>query len=129
MDAIDFAAKYLGQTITSVGGVGGECVDLANQWAAEKWHIPHQFRNAVDWATDVIPGHPWQANTPLNAPMPGSLVVWGQNKDIFTGANGHIALVLTANVARLITLDQNWGGRFCTLRIHPYTGVLGWLKP
>jgi hypothetical protein len=126
---LDFAARYLGQRVTSPGGLGGECVDLANLWVAQSWGLPHQFRNAVDWASDPLLAHPWQANTPTNAPMPGSLVVWGKNSQVGTGVNGHIAIALDADANHLVTLDQNWGAQVVTLQMHSYEGVLGWLKP
>lgn len=125
---IGFAQTYLGQTITARGGIGGECVDLADQWISEAYGLAHVYRNAVDWATPRITGLAWTANTPTNAPLWGNLVVWGESAAAGTGPDGHIALVLAADTMHLLTADQNWAGRVVTLNIHPYTGVLGWLR-
>jgi hypothetical protein len=128
MTPLAFAHKYLGQTITARGGLGGECVDLADQWIAEAYGLAHVYKNAIDWASPSIPGLAWTGNQPLNAPRWGALVVFGPSTTIGTGADGHIALVLAADTMTILTADQNWGGRLVTLNLHPYTAVLGWLS-
>lgn len=127
MTPLAFASRYLGQRITAVSGLGGECVDLANQWIAECCGLPHVFRNAVDWAQPSILDMRWTVNTPLNAPLPGSLMVWEAVPVLGIGPFGHIALVLAADNMTLLSFDQNWAGeRVGALVIHSYAGVLGW---
>jgi hypothetical protein len=123
-----FAQRYLGATVGSVGGIGGECVDLANEWLAEAYCMAHVYRNAVDWGNRNLPGYNWVMNAPANAPSAGDLVVWGPDASVGTGVNGHIALALLGDSMHLLTLDQNWSGRFVTLELHTYRGVLGWQR-
>lgn len=130
MTPLAFARRYNGTRITSSGGVGGECVDLANQWLAECCGLAHVFRNAVEWAQLGLAGMRWTINTPLNAPLPGSLAVWAPTPSLGIGPNGHIALVLIADNMTLLTLDQNWPvGSAVEMRLHPYAGVVGWQVP
>lgn len=130
MDALAFVKKWQGQSCQSAGGIGGECVDLANQYLAEVWRDPHEFKNAVDWAGIPIAGMRWVANGPTNHPPMGSLVVWRVYPPYGIGANGHIALALASAPMLLLSLDQNWNGqRYCTYTMHDYGGVLGWHQP
>jgi CHAP domain len=127
MTVLEFVHRRLGTFITAPGGVGGECVDLANQFLMDMYGEAHIYQNAVDWAGLRLNLSRWVPNGPVNAPRAGDLAVWGQNVQAGTGVNGHIALVLAANSMWLLTLDQNWPtGAPCELHLHPYDGVLGW---
>lgn len=121
-----FAQRYLGAQIDSAGGIGGECVDLANQWLTDAYGMGHVFRNAVDWGNRNVPGFRWVANGPTNLPAMGDLVVWGATPELGIGVNGHIALSLGCDVMHIVSLDQNWSGHVATLELHRYIGVLGW---
>jgi hypothetical protein len=130
MTPLTFVARYLGKSITSSGGIGGEFVDLANQWLFEAYGDRHVYRNAIDWARLGIPNHRWAPNAARNAPSPGALVVWGPNAHVGTGPNGHIALALAADSMHMVTADLNWPeGAPTALRLHTYDGVLGWQAP
>jgi len=127
MDLPMFAYKYVGSTVTARGGLGGECVDLVNQYLVDVLQKPEVHANAADWPKRFRPGLKWVLNNPTNFPMPGAVVVWGQNAIAGTGPNGHIAVVVRAGPMALITLDQNWPeGAQTMLRVHGYQGVLGW---
>lgn len=130
MAPLTFAHEWLGKRITASGGDGGLCVDLANQWIAECCGLMHVFANAVDWAARPLPGLRWTPNMPLNAPLPGALVVWGEDAGGGTGPFGHIAMVLAADNLHLLTLDQHWlQGEIVAVNLHSYAGVLGWQTP
>lgn len=130
MTPLSFTWAHVGQHITSVGGIGGECVDLANEWLAEAYGLPHIYRNAIDWRGVAIAGHTWVENTPTNYPSIGSIVVWGPNARWGIGPFGHIALCLSADAAHLVSFDQNWPtGAAASLHLHDYEGVLGWHQP
>ena len=130
MTPLDFAWKHIGDVVTAPGGLGGECVDLANLWLLEGFGTAHVYANAVFWKDARIRGFTWEPNTPMNMPIPGSLVVWQQQPDWHIGVNGHIALALSASRLYLVTLDQNWPeGSPCRLHLHDYRGVLGWQRP
>lgn len=127
MTPLDFAWKHVGDVLTAPGGLGGECVDLANLWLLEAFRLPHVFANAKDWEFAAIKGFSWVRNTPTNVPSAGDLVVWGPEPAWGIGANGHIALCLVADVNHLLSLDQNWPEKSpVAVKFHDYRGVLGW---
>jgi hypothetical protein len=129
MTPLSFANRYLGETVTAPGGIGGECVDLVNVWLIESRQLNPVRLNAADWAGKKLPGLVWIANTPVNVPPRGAVVVWHEADEVGIGPDGHIALTLTADSMTLCTLDQNWGGRVVTLQLHSYRGVVGWFVP
>jgi hypothetical protein len=130
VSVLSFTSRHLGSFVTAPGGVGHQCVDLANLYLLEEYRAPHQYLNAKDWVHASIPGWAWVANTPLNVPPAGALVVWGPYAPLSIGQYGHIALVLVADVNRLVSTDQDWPfGAPCTLQLHTYGGVLGWQLP
>lgn len=129
MRILSFAASVLGRRVQAPGGLGGECVDLANLYLSQVWSLPHVWSNAVDWKQIRLPGWSWTDNKATNHPPAGSLVVWGQSKQAGTGPNGHIAIALYSEVMYLTTLDQNWLVEAVSLNLHNYSGVLGWHSP
>ncbi len=130
MGVPDFVERYIGTRVTASGGLGGECVDLANQWIAECCGLAHVFRNAITWAGPGLPHMKWTGNRPDNAPLPGSLVVWEETPSLGIGVFGHIALVVAADEMAIVSFDQNWSeGEVCALNVHSYAGVLGWQSP
>lgn len=130
MTPFGFVAKYLGQSVTAPGGLGGQCVDLANLYLVECRNLQPVRLNAVDWATHAIPGMKWQPNGPVNSPPSGSLVVWGPDPAIGTGQYGHIALALAGDPSNFVSVDQDWPfGAPVALTLHGYLGVLGWHRP
>ncbi len=121
-----FVARYLGQSVQAPGGLGGECVDLANLWlAARNPPLPHVYRDAVNWR-EAIPGLTWTANEPTNSPPPGALVVWQPTPELGIGQAGHIAVALVADANSIVSLDQNWNWRYVHFVVHSYAGVIGW---
>ncbi len=130
MNVPDFVQRYIGARLTAVGGDGGQCVDLANQWIAECCGLSHVYRNAIEWAGPGLERMRWTGNRPNNAPLPGALVVWQETPHLGIGVFGHIALVVGADEFALVTCDQNWSeGEICALNVHSYAGVLGWQTP
>lgn len=125
-----FLATYLHRTVTAPGGIGGECVDVANQYLHTVFAAQPVRANAVDWATASVPNATWTRNLPANSPLSGSLLVFGPAPSVGIGANGHIALVVVSDAMHVVSADQNWGGqRTLEIVVHPYTGVLGWWYP
>jgi hypothetical protein len=130
MTPLGFAWAHIGDVLHAEGGLGGECVDLVNVYLAEAFGYAPIQRNAVDWRNVAIPKFRWEANTPFNSPLAGSLVVWGQNAEWGIGPNGHIALCLSADRMYLSTFDQNWPSHaYSRQHLHNYGGVLGWHRP
>lgn len=125
-----FINRTLRQRITAPGGLGGECVDLTNEYLRACYGAPHVFRNAVDWATVVLPGWRWEANGPTNVPPHGAIVVWQQAPVHGIGVYGHVAIAVDGDPMLFLSYDQNWpDGAPCQFNEHDYVGVLGWHRP
>ena len=127
MRTLAFVQAHLNQRVTAPGGIGGQCVDLANLYMQDVLQQPLVRLNAVDWRTAKISGMVWTPNSPVNSPPPDSIVIWGPNAAAGTGQYGHIAIALAADSMTLLTFDQDWPyGAPCSLTLHTYDGVLGW---
>lgn len=119
-----FVAAHNGTYVMAPGGLGAQCVDLADLWLIANGGSPVRA-NAIDWATAAIPRWTWEMNGPVNYPPAGALVVWGTFAGL-TGADGHVAICVLADGESLVTYDQNWSNQPCQVVIHTYAGVLGW---
>lgn len=129
----EFVAKYDGKVVTAPGGLGGQCVDLANLYVQEVFSYPHEWKNAIDWWGATPDDYVWIRNDPTNLaqiPPRGSLMVWGPNSGVGTGALGHIDVVLSAGPYTFVGFDQNWPiGAGAHHQAHSYAGVIGWGTP
>jgi len=129
----EFVAKYAGKFVTAPGGIGGECVDLANQYGQEVFGFPHEWKNAIDWYGTDPAHYSWTRNEPGNAsqyPQPGDVVVWGPDAKIGTGPLGHIDIFLSGDGFQFHGFDQNWPiGAPAHVQWHNYEGVIGWGRP
>jgi hypothetical protein len=139
----DFVAKYNGGP--PVGGqpgqpgLKGECVALADLYSREV--IGDQEaepfpENAVDiFGKRSAPGgFKWVRNDPANAaqiPRRGALVIFGEDRNIGTGPNGHVDICLDPADTYYNGLDQNWPlGAGPRIIRHPYTAsITGWGYP
>lgn len=131
MNVVTWARVRVGQVVTAPGGLGGQCVDLANVYLVARMAALVR-RNAADWALPgILPGWTWEPNGPVNAPPAGGLVVWRRNVTLQgIGQYGHVAIALAADPGQLLTLDQGWPeGAPVSLVWHPYVGVAGWWIP
>src|ERR1700736_4936272 len=103
----DLIATHIGRKVTYPGGLGGQCVDLVEVWAAAlgKRAIPG---NAVDLLSRANT-RDWRVvhNAPTNAPGAGSIVVWGYAPLVGVGYYGHTAISLAADAIHLVTFDQS----------------------
>lgn len=127
MSLATFISRHYGSMVTAPGGLGGQCVDLANLWVVEELHAEPLRLNARDWATAIVPASVWTPNSATNFPAPGDIVVWRPYPPLDIGVFGHIAVCLLADALRLITIDQDWPiGAPVKLTVHSYQGVAGW---
>lgn len=133
MTLAEFVAKYSGKFVTAPGGLGGQCVDLANQYGQEVYGFPHEWKNAIDWFGFDTAHWAWVKNDAGNAsqfPEPGDVVVWGPDAKIGTGPLGHIDIFLSGDGFQFHGFDQNWPvGSPAHVQWHNYEGVIGWAKP
>jgi hypothetical protein len=121
-----FVAEWDGKRITAPGGIGGECVDLANEYILEVFGFPHEWKNALDWFGASPDKFDWVLNDPKNLtqlPPRGALMVWGPGP--YTGPNGqHIDVVLSAGPQNFVGFDQNWPiGANAHHVVHDYVGA------
>jgi len=133
----EFAKKYLGKGIDFDGSNGNQCVDLFRQYNKEVLEIkqPKGVIGAVDFYTkfesDPILGENFMKipNTPTGVPQESDVMIWDQ----WTGnPYGHVAIFITGDANKFISLDQNWNNVKKVQEIeHSYTKpkVLGWLRP
>lgn len=113
------------------GYYGAQCTDLVNDYLKEVWGKPRLSGNAVDFARQGVSGFVWEANSAINHPPVGSIVVWGGPDPIAgTSAAGHTAVAVCSSSMVLLSFDQNWPtGHAPALTLHEYRAVLGWLRP
>lgn len=124
----DFVMKYYKKNVrynTSTQGTY-QCVDLAKAWLIESGVMPGNFGwgNAKDWATNYDKSKvKFIKNEASTIPQAGDIAVWD-------GKYGHVAVVLFANVNRLITFDQNYNTKNepCTFVYHTYKNCLGFIR-
>lgn len=133
MTLAEFVAEWSGKFVTAPGGLGGECVDLANEYGQEGFGFPHEWKNAIDWFGFDSAHWAWVKNDAGNAaqfPQPGDVVVWGPDAAIGTGPLGHIDIFLSGDGFQFHGFDQNWPVHSpAHVQWHSYEGVIGWAKP
>jgi hypothetical protein len=85
----------------------------------------------VDFQHAHVAGWDWVANSPVNRPHTGAIVVWnGPVAALGLSIFGHTAVALLSDVRNLRTLDQNWPtGAPVHEVLHSYVGVVGWWSP
>jgi hypothetical protein len=128
-----FVAQDNGQLVTVPGWpTEPECTDLALSWLMSQGISGGSVHgNAVQWASESIPGCQWIPNSPTNMPAPGDVPVWGPYAPLGVGADGHVDIAYQAiAVMSFLGFDQNWPtGSLAHLQTHSYGGVLGWQHP
>ena len=83
--------------------------------------------NGSDYTSNTLP-HGWISipKTDGFVPEPGDIAVWGTE----LSANGHVAIVLSANANSFVSMDQNWpSGSACKQVKHTYTKFWGVIRP
>jgi hypothetical protein len=130
MNLLSFIKAIVGKNVQSIGGLGGQCVDLCNVYLKDVRGQPSVFANAVDWRMARINGMTWTPNGALNFPDPGAIVVWGEFLPHAINSDGHVAVAIASNSMVLISFDQDWPvGAPSLMTAHDYGGVLGWHNP
>jgi len=112
MDHNQWRDKWLGKVVDFDGAFGGQCVDVARQYAADVHGIRNiePVRGAVNFFTDYDQMPNLKANyfriayqEGLIAPQ-GALFVFGTTP---TNSFGHIGVVDSGNQTEFISLDQD----------------------
>lgn len=143
MTAQELESKYLGQAI-NVDFENGQpfpanqpfqCWDLVDKYSLDNGWGPittgDGFAEGIfNLFLDPLPqNYDRIFNTVDNFPQVGDIVVWNHNVPGVTGEAGHVAIALDSDATTLNVLEQNNPLPRVTKGNHPYTGVLGWLRP
>jgi surface antigen len=123
-----FINEHKGKIVSDPWGTyPGQCVSLVKLWIKENgW--PMKAGNAIMWQYNGYGGYKWIPNRPWNSPKPGDIIVFR------IGTNGHIGIVVSANVRTVNVLQQNWprGRGVDPVEIRPFNYTnpkcLGWLR-
>ena len=111
---------------------GAQCVDLVKAYYAFltgdiSWH-KKGLGNAWEYVSNEKPSICTRyTNTPTFLPLPGDVAVWNQNEG---GGDGHVAIVVSADLNNFVSLDQNWPkGYPCNYRNHNYNNISCFIRP
>lgn len=118
----EFVKKWSGKRIDFDGSLGAQCVDLYRQYFKEMG-IPQspgvQYAYQL-YSTALLP------KFKTGIPLPGDIVIWGTG----FSSSGHVAINLSATSSSMKVFEQNNPpGYPCRVWDHPYTNVLGFLRP
>jgi hypothetical protein len=123
----DLINKYNGTKINTDGADAGQCTAVPHAWE-EMNGWPVVLGNAKDTLGNAPSAvYLKVTNTPTNAPVPGSIVVWGPT---WGGGLGHTAVVVASNINTFECFEQNDGDNgLAHVGTHNYSGVEGWFTP
>jgi hypothetical protein len=121
-----FIARWSGRYAQAPGGLGGQCVDLANLWLLNLG-LPPIRANAIGFRWTIEPGFAWVGNTAAGVPSPSDLVVWGPDVRVGVTDLGHVAIFVAGDRNSFVSFEANWPlGSFPHVQRHDYRGVVGW---
>lgn len=126
MILLDFKNTWLGKKVEVVGDPKNQCVDLVNAKLRDVDGLPPIRGNAKDFIQNApLANFQYIKNTPLYVPPEGAICVWNGNVG---NGNGHVSIVLSANLLTFVSLDQNWLKDQPVTEIkHNYKDVVGFL--
>jgi hypothetical protein len=106
-----FVSNFTGQCTGYPGwSPSNQCTDLALQWVSNLC-LPVQFSgNAINWASESVPGFTWVGNASGKVPSPGDIVVFGADSCDLVSGVGHVDIAVSASASSCSwqTFDQNW---------------------
>jgi hypothetical protein len=122
----EFRLLNIGKKVEVVGDPQNQCVDLVNAYLKDCFDINVIRGNANDFPVNA-PQSKFQyiKNTLWNIPPEGAICVWNGNVG---NGNGHLAIIIKANLLTFTSLDQNWpkGSPVAEVK-HNYKDVEGFL--
>lgn len=126
----EFIQKWLGKKADYDGMYSGQCVDLYRFYVKEVLGYPQSpgVGGAAEiWDSADPKYYDFIPNTPEGIPTKGDIVVWNRRAG---GGFGHVAIFISGDVNRFVSLDQNWPTLdVVTKTEHTYSNVIGWLHP
>lgn len=129
-----FIDKYTGKTVGyPSGSYVGECLSIVKVYIKEVFGFnppPSGSNSAYGYWSNFPSPLPIYfekvGNTKTNIPKVGDIIIWDTNAG---NGDGHIAIVVGADVNSFISFEQNWGGKHSHIQAHDYKNVVGWLTP
>nr|WP_294676919.1 leucine-rich repeat protein [uncultured Blautia sp.] len=106
---------------------GAQCVDLIKYYYAYFGKAGYAKGNGCKYVSNKLPdGWTRIKNTASFVPEPGDIAVWGTE----LSKDGHVAIILSANVHSFVSMDQNWpSGSPCKQVTHSYNKFWGVIRP
>ena len=126
-DALKWVYAQEGKFLDYDGAYGAQCVDLIKYYYAYFGKASYAKGNGADYVSNALPdGWTRIKNTADFVPEPGDIAVWGTE----LSKNGHVAIVLSADVHSFVSMDQNWpSGSACKQVTHTYKNFWGIIRP
>ncbi len=124
--ALEWVYSQEGKSLDYDNSYGAQCVDLICFYY-QHLGAPRPYGNACDFISNQLPaGWTRIANTASFVPEPGDIAVWGR---AVGNGYGHVAIILSADVHNFVSMDQNWGGKYCRKVTHNYNNFWGVIRP
>ena len=125
-EAVRWTYNQEGKGLDYDGAYGNQCVDLIKYYYDFFGVASYARGNGYQYATNKLPqGWTRIKNTPSFIPEPGDIAVWTQG----IGKNGHVAIILSADLHNFVSMDQNWGASYCKQVRHNYKNFWGVVRP
>ena len=109
---------------------GVQCVDLVMYYYNYFGMAGYARGNGADYKNNVPPG--WKAIQYYSGfvPEPGDVAVWNPGNGSDVSTVGHVAVVLSADQNRFMSMDQNWNGVIAAAQTsHSYNLFWGVVRP
>lgn len=127
-DGVNWATSRIGQWIDKDGYYGAQCKDFVNAYTDDLFNVVFSG-DAKDLIDATMPSG-WLKikNYAEFVPEPGDIAIWGSwNGNPY----GHTAVIISANVNRFVSIDQNWvnassNGSPAAKVTHNYTSPKFW---
>ncbi len=128
MTVDEFVAQSKDKAVDWDGYYSYQCQDLVERYNELVVNAPRLGGNAKDLINNPQPNYyEYKTNYPWYVPPKGAIAIWNAKVG---GGFGHSAIVLTADVMRFTSLDQNWNNiKEAKVVSHTYSNVAGFLVP
>ena len=125
-EAIAWVYAQEGKGLDYDGAYGNQCVDLIKYYYDYFGVASYARGNGCDYVTNALPDG-WSRIQYYSGfrPEPGDIAVWGTN---YGQGYGHVSIVLSAGSSNFVSMDQNWGAKYCKQVTHAYN-IWGVIRP
>ena len=126
-EALNWVYAQEGKYLDYDGYYGAQCVDLIKYYYEIFGMADYAMGNGCDYISNTLPpGWTRIQNYAEFVPEPGDVGVWTDA----SWKNGHVAIILSADVHNFVSMDQNWPqGTQVTQVSHGYNYFWGVIRP